>query len=233
MPGAGSTLREIHRLRRAAKDLTERIEAGPRQIKAQHAAVARHEENLKKAQDDLKHLKVQTHQKEVSLKAASEQIKKYEKQLNDIMSKKEYDALKHELATTRASEGKLEDEILAAFTDIEERQKRIPELEKTLAQSKAQAAQLEREQESRLADLKRQRDEVQKQLAEQETALPDDIKPHYDRLIGSKGEDALAPVENKTCIACYTGITAQNYNDLTAGRFILCKSCGRILYLPE
>jgi uncharacterized protein len=230
---SGATLREIHRLRRAAKDLTERIDAGPKQIKAQHAAVARHEENLKKAQDELKHLKVHTHEKEVSLKAASEQIKKYEKQLNDIMSKKEYDALKHELATTRAGEGKLEDAILGAFTDIEERQKRIPELEKTLAQSRAQAAQLEREQESRLADLKRQRDEVQKQLAEQESGLPDDIKPHYDRLIGSKGEDALAPVENKTCIACYTGITAQNYNDLTAGRFILCKSCGRILYLPE
>src|SRR5262249_51783582 len=135
---AGATLREIHRLRHAAKDLTERIEAGPRQIKAQHAAMARHGENLKKAQDDLKHLKVQTHQKEVSLKSASEQIKKYEKQLNEIMSKKEYDALKHELATTRASEGKLEDEILAAFTDVEERQKKIPELEKTLAQSKAQ-----------------------------------------------------------------------------------------------
>src|SRR5215831_8293978 len=100
MPAPGATLREIHRLRRAAKDLSTRIESGPRQVKAQRAAVARHEENLKKAQDELKHLKVHTHEKEVSLKSATEQIKKYEKQLNDIMSKKEYDALKHELATT-------------------------------------------------------------------------------------------------------------------------------------
>jgi len=233
MPAPGATLREIHRLRRAAKDLTDRIEAGPRQIKAQHTVIARQEENLKKAQDELKHLKVHTHEKEVSLKAATEQTKKYEKQLNDIMSKKEYDALKHELATTRASEAKLEDDILAKFGDIEERQKKIPELEKTLAQSKAQAVQLEREQESRLTELKRQHAEVQKQLAEHEALLPDDIKPAYDRLIASKGEDAMSAVENKNCIACYTGITAQNYNDLVQGRFLLCKSCGRILYLPE
>ena len=93
--------------------------------------------------------------------------------------------------------------------------------------------QLEREQESRLTDLKRQHDEVRKQLAEHEALLPDDIKPAYDRLIASKGEDAMSAVENKNCIACYTGITAQNYNDLVQGRFLLCKSCGRILYLPE
>src|SRR5947208_3475117 len=74
---------------------------------------------------------------------------------------------------------------------------------------------------------------VQKQLAELEATLADDIKPAYDRLIASKGEDAMSAVENKTCIACYTGITAQNYNDLVQGRFLLCKSCGRILYLPE
>ena len=55
----------------------------------------------------------------------------------------------------------------------------------------------------------------------------------YDRLIASKGEDAMSPVENKNCIACYTGITAQNYHDLVQGKFLLCKSCGRILYLPE
>src|SRR5207245_42398 len=54
MPGPGATLREIHRLRRNVKDLDSRIEAGPRQLKMQHAAIARHEENLKTAQEELK-----------------------------------------------------------------------------------------------------------------------------------------------------------------------------------
>lgn len=233
MPGPGAILREIHRLRRAARDLNDRIEAGPRQLKAQHAAVARAEENLKKAQDELKHLKVKSHQQEVSLKAATDQTKKYEKQLNDIMSKKEYDALKHELATTRAAEAKLEDEILALLTAIEEHSAKVPELEKILTQTRAQAAEFEQQHETRMADLRRQRGEVLKQLADVEATLPEDIKPQYDRLIGFKGEDAMSAVQGKTCVACYTEITTQNEHDLRQGQFILCKSCGRILYLPE
>jgi predicted nucleic acid-binding Zn-ribbon protein len=233
MPGPGAILREIHRLRRNAKDLSDRLEAGPRQLKAQHAAVARAEENLKKAQEELKHLKVKAHQQEVSLKSATDQTKKYEKQLNDIMSKKEYDALKHELATTRGHEGKLEDEILALLTQIEERQAKIPELEKALAQIRAQAAEFEQQHEARVADLARQRREVLKQLADMEATLPEEIRPQYDRLIASKGQDAMSAVEGKTCVACYTEITTQSEHDLRQSQFILCKSCGRILYLPE
>jgi hypothetical protein len=233
MSSPGAIVREIHRLRRGIKDLTTRIDSGPRQIKAQHAVVSRCEENLKRAQEELKHLKVKTHEKEVSLKATGDQIKKYERQLNEIISKKEYDAFKTELATCRAAGAKLEDEILAALGELEERQAKLPEIEKALVQARAQAVELEKTQESRMAELSRQRDELQKQLAEVEGTLPADIRPPYDRLIVAKGEDAMAAVEGRTCVACYTEITAQNTHDLNQGKFLLCKSCGRILYLPE
>jgi len=233
MPGPGAILRDIHRLRRNIKDLTTRIDQGPRQLQTQHARVAHQEENLKKAQDQIKQLKVKIHDRELSLKITTDQKAKYERQLNDIMSKKEYDALRHELATTRTHEGKLEDEILAGLADIEERQAKIPELDKTLAHTKAQTAEFERAHDARMADLNRQRDDVLKQLGDVEATLPDDIKPQYDRLIGFKGEDAISAVEGKTCVACYTEITSQNFHDLMQGKFLLCKSCGRILYLPE
>lgn len=233
MPGSGVILREIHRLRRHAKDLTGQIEQGPRQVKAQKASIVRQEEALKKAQDELKQLKIKTHDKEVSLQATEDQIRKYEKQLNDIISKKEYDAIKHELATCRAGQAKLEDEVLQGMMDSEELQAKIREMEKALAQARVQAAQLEGALETRQADLGRQRDAVVRQLAEVEATLPVDNKPLYDRLIASQGEDAMSGVANRVCLACYTEITAQNFNDLSAGKFLLCKSCGRILYLPD
>jgi len=66
-----------------------------------------------------------------------------------------------------------------------------------------------------------------------EATLPDDVRPLYERLLAAKGEDALAGVEERNCMACYTAITAQNYHDLKHNQFVLCKSCGRILYLAE
>jgi predicted nucleic acid-binding Zn-ribbon protein len=230
---AGALMREIHRYRKNAKDIQTRIEQGPKQLKAQKDKVTRQEENLHKAQGELKHLKVETHQKEVSLKSTDEKTKKYEKQLGDIMSKKEYDALKIELAHAREQAGKLEDEILAVLSEVEEKTARIPELENNLKEGRAQMEQFVREYDERMARLAQEQKEVLQKLADVEATLPEDIKPHYERLTSLKGEDALALVENRTCTACYTEITPQNDNDLMRGLFILCKNCGRIMYLAE
>lgn len=233
MSAPGAILREIHRLRKNAKDLKTRIDQGPRQHQGQKEKVTRQEEILKAAQDELKHLKVQNHQKEVTLKSSDEQLKKYEKQLNDIMSKKEYDALRHELAHTREAVAKLEDEILEGLTQIEEKTAKIPELDKNVKEARAQAQQFESDYEARMADLGRQHQEAVQKLAEVETTLPEDVKPTYTRLTNSKGEDALAPLSDRTCSACYTEVTAQNYNDLMRGLLVVCKSCGRMLYIAE
>src|SRR4029079_9860122 len=103
-----------------------KIDLGPKQVKTQQTAVALAEEKFKQAQDELKHLKVNAHEKEVSLRATSDQIKKYEGQLAGIISKKEYDAIKNEVATCQHLISKLEDEILALLSDIEQRQAKLP-----------------------------------------------------------------------------------------------------------
>jgi predicted nucleic acid-binding Zn-ribbon protein len=59
------------------------------------------------------------------------------------------------------------------------------------------------------------------------------VREEYQRLVRARGEDALAPVQGRTCAACYTEITSQQFQDLMPGQLALCKSCARILYLPE
>jgi predicted nucleic acid-binding Zn-ribbon protein len=81
--------------------------------------------------------------------------------------------------------------------------------------------------------LTEQFDKALAELKDVEASLPAEIRPQYERLVATRGEDGMAAVMNRTCVACYTEITAQMYNDLLAARFVLCKSCGRLLYLPE
>ena len=73
-------LREVHRLRRHAKDLQTEIERLPRQLNAQKGKVVRQEDVLKQAQEGIKKLKVSIHEKEVSLKSKHQEIAKREKQ---------------------------------------------------------------------------------------------------------------------------------------------------------
>ena len=234
MPGPGVILREIHRLRRHAKDLQNRIEQMPRQLKLQQGTVARQEELLREAQEVVKRLKVKIHEEEVSLKATLTQVAKHEKQLNDITSKKEYDALKAEIATERGKVSKLEDAILGAMGEAEERAAQLPELEKAVREAKKNFTEFERGVQGRQDALAEEHRQSQQKLAEVEATLPqDELRTKYEREIRVRGEDALSGVQGRTCLACYTEITAQHYNELQQDQFVLCISCGRILYRAE
>jgi uncharacterized protein len=233
MPGPAVTFREIHRLRRFTHDLQEQIDRVPRQRKIQQAKVARQEEIQRATQEAIKHIKVEIHSKEVTLKTAHGQIDKYQKQLNEAGSKKEYDALQHELSDARATCQRLEEEILTGIAESEEKTAQLPEMDKAVRQAKDEYAQYEAGVQERLASLQSQLAEAQKQLREQETAIPANVRVHYERVIAGMGHDALAAVKGRTCTNCYTEITAQQSNELQQELYVLCKSCGRILYLPE
>jgi predicted nucleic acid-binding Zn-ribbon protein len=233
MSGPAVLFREIHRLRRFAHELQEQIDRLPRQQKAQQTKVARQEEIYRQAQDAIKHLKVEIHGKEGTLKSAHGQIAKYQKQLNDVGSKKEYDALQHEINDAKATCARLEEEIFTGMTESEEKAAQLPELEKAVRQAKDEYAKFESGMQERLTSYQTQLTEACKQLQEQESALPANLRAQYERNVAAQGPDALSAVQGRTCAACYTGITAQQYNELQQELFVSCRSCGRILYLPE
>src|SRR5579884_3020956 len=233
MSGPAVVIREAHRLRQTAADLQERINRFPLQLKAQQARVARQEEAQRDAAETLKRLKVTVHDNEVTLKTTHGQIKKYEKQQDTAGSKKEYDALQHEIAAAREKCQRLEDDILTGMGDIEERTAKLPDLEKAVQDARAE---LTRWQKTAREQLTTQQADLVRTLAELkqvEANLPEKHHTVYNRIVAAKGADAFAAVDGRTCTGCGTEITAQTLNELKAQSFVVCRSCERILYLPE
>lgn len=230
MPGPGPILREIHRLRRSVHDLESAMDNGPRQLKAQQNKLAKDEDNVKKAQEIVKQSKIHIHEKEVSIKATEAEIAKYEKQLGEISTKKEYDALRNEIARAREHIKKIEDEILVLMLESDDKAKLVPEAEKAVKKAKDDVAQFERDLKERLQRYEAEKARSLEELKKVEASLPGDIKALYDRLVSFKGEDSIAAVEGQNCAACYTDVTAQMANELLRGEFVLCKTCGRMLY---
>jgi predicted nucleic acid-binding Zn-ribbon protein len=234
MPTTAEIFREIHRLRRYIRELEGKAEQGPRMRKVQADKLARQEEQSRQAHDAIKQLKVQIHQKEVSIKAAQELIKKYEKQLKEmITSKKEYDALTAEIAHAKQTIGQLEDEALAAIGESEDRAAKLPEVEAALKKAKDDFARFDHDFAANLERYAHEKVRAQEELKAAEATLPADARNFYDRLAGAKGADALAAVEHGNCTACYTEVTPQMASDLRRGVFLVCKSCGRILYAAQ
>ncbi|HEV2949616.1 MAG TPA: C4-type zinc ribbon domain-containing protein [Gemmataceae bacterium] len=233
MPGPATILRELHRLHRHAEDLRTQINRGPQTIKAHQEKTAKQEELLHQAQDSIKKLKVALHEKEVSLKAQEQVVAKHEKQLNEATSRKEYDTLRSEIETDKKACAKIEDAMLEVMEEIETRNLQIPEYEKGVKKGKEDTARVIDDVQTRRNEFTDRLNETLKSIREIETSLPDDVRATYDRLVAVKGDGAMSSVQGRTCTACYTEITAQNQNDLMQEKLVLCKNCGRILYLSE
>jgi predicted nucleic acid-binding Zn-ribbon protein len=233
MPGPAAILRELHRLHRHAEDLRTQINRGPQTIKAHQDKTAKLEELLHQAQESIKKIKVNLHEKEGNLKSQLQVVAKHEKQLNEVSSRKEYDALRVEIESDRKVCSKIEDEILEVMGEIETRTVQIPEYEKSAKKAKEDMARVINDIQTRRNELTDRLNETLKSIHEVEAGLPEDVRALYDRLVSAKGDSAMSSVQGRTCSACYTEITAQNQNDLVQERLVLCKNCGRILYIPE
>jgi predicted nucleic acid-binding Zn-ribbon protein len=232
MSGPAPILRELHRLRKHLRDLQAEIERAPRLLKAHQAKLAQQEAAFRDAQEGLKHLKVNIHENEVSLKSTHQQLAKFERQLNEAGSKKEYDLKQSEISQARQRLDELETKILEGMAESEERTAKLPEQEKAVRQARAEFAEFEKGQEARLGRLRQEKQNAEQELGATEAKLPAAVRPVYDRLVKAYGPDALAAVVDRTCMQCRTGITAQQQNELESEHFVTCKSCGRALYLP-
>lgn len=233
MNPTADTLRELHRIHQQLSDLRERIERGPKQIRAREANLAKLEQTLSQVQTDAKAARVLADQKQLQLKSDEGKIQDLRVKLNQAKNNREYQALLEQIAASEMANSVLADEILEALEKVDELQGAIEEAKQNAAKSKEelQASQqaVQGKQEQLLVDVQR----LEANLKAAEAALPADAREGYERIIRSLGSEGMAQVEGEFCTGCHRQITPNMYNSLRLNQIVFCKSCGRLLYLPE
>lgn len=228
-----SILCTLHRLHRQLSDLKERLDRGPKQIRASEANLKHREELFGQAKAESKTLRMAADQKQLQLKSSEDKVKDLRRKLNAATSNREYQALLEQIAADDMTNSVLADEILEALEKIDAFQKTIAETEAGVAAAQQKNEGIRgavAEQEPVLkADMAR----IEAELRQSETALPEEIRDPYRRMVRGKGEDALAAVENQCCGGCNQQIPLNMCNQIMLGQPVFCKTCGRLLYLPE
>ena len=228
-----SLLQDIHTYLLRIRSINEELEESPKRLKRLQQKVTTAEKALADHHTRIKSMKVAINDREVSLKANSEQIKKYKRDLDGISSKKEFDALNIEIAALEKRNSDLEDEGLTLMSQVEEAVEMIPELENTIATAKADYSKVEAEHLAQLPAWQARLTEAKQLLGEKKKLIPEEwIKP-FERLLQNEGADALAVLSGRSCSACYTDITAQQYTKIMNGQIDVCKNCGKMLYLEK
>ncbi len=216
---------EIYRLRRQLN--AKPVETA--RLKEEHARMA---QGLQAADARYKSLEVKRNQMETDLGLKEQQIRKFQGQLYQVKTNKEYSALQLEIEGLKADKSVLEEEIL----------KWMEEVEKAKAQVAFEKERLRSEEASlngRLALIEQESKEIQASIAQLQNgraALTPKVDPpvlsQYERILERKEGSALVPVRDDACGGCNMKLPPQAINEVQMNaRLIPCEFCARILYI--
>lgn len=171
---------------------------------------------------------------EGALSQARERKKKYEAQLYEVKSNKEYDAITLEIETTEKEIDSTETRIIEAL-DLEERLKK----EVAQLQEQSKSLQLEREQQEQVLNqlLEQNRHQVEQlQTARRDlgVAINPGLMRSYERILRGKDGVAVVRILRGSCGGCSTRIPSQRLMEIREMHEIYyCENCGRILVWQE
>jgi predicted nucleic acid-binding Zn-ribbon protein len=227
------SLRTLHRIHGQLADLQDRLQRGPRQVKVAEAAVKKCEADVTAAKDTHRQAKMASDEKHLQLKQREARLHDLQGKLNAANSNKEFQLLKDQMAADRQANSVLADEILEAMERIDQLHAAIKVADENLAKTKEEFNKVRKRVEEQQQGLESEHARVQAELKTAEMLVPDDFRDDYLRLAKARGADCMAPVDGESCGGCNTILSPQVHDLIRRDKPVFCKSCGRLLYLPE
>lgn len=214
---------EIDALRAEEESIPDRkqqIEEGLKSIETRVQNARDESVEFAKARKDL----------EIQLEANNDSMMKFQSQLYQVKSNREYEALQHEIDDLKEKTSGLEDKILETLENSERLSKQIQHeqqaLEKEGERAKQDQAELDVELEKLTGQIAVKSDERLRLVADLEPAL----LRRYERIRESKDGLAVTSVENGACGGCFRRIPPHEMQNLKKDdRIITCEGCGRII----
>ncbi len=215
--------RDIARVRAEVAALPRRVA----EIETQLAGVHQGVERSRKA---LKDIEATRRKREGDIQSLQQKISKYRDQMLAVKTNQEYKALGSEINFAEQEIRLIEDKILEGMLETEqhERDLKANEIEQKKQQAsvekeKAQARTRTEEDQKRLEELAPLRESLRKEIDE-------DHLQHYDRVLKRRGY-AMGEAREQMCRACQVQLRPQVFLEIiTAEEFLICDSCGRILF---
>jgi predicted nucleic acid-binding Zn-ribbon protein len=206
--------------------------AGPRAVAARTRQVQTADAKKAAAADDVKKAKVVADQKQLQLKSAETKIADLEGKLNACKTNREYQTLRDQIAADKMATKVLEDEILEGLEMLDAVKKKLVPAEADIAAVKKQLAETKAKVDGETSRLEAEVARIRVDLDAAEADLPPDSREVYQRIVKSKGADAMAPVEGTSCGGCFQQLTGNMLAELSMARVVPCRGCGCLLYLP-
>jgi predicted nucleic acid-binding Zn-ribbon protein len=238
LANAAEQIKRLHDLQQVDREIME-IEgfrkSAPEKIKALESEVEQHRQAFRDKEAEIKGFLEQRRAKERDLTQHEAQIAKNRERMMAVKTNEEYHAVQRENEKQKELIEELEDQILRIMEEHDS-------AEMALKKAKARFAEIEKQKQEQIAELRSRLALTDDQLAIKEGGrqkiLPEidhAFLGRYERLREITGGVAVVRVIKRTCQGCLVNVPPQVYNMVIRNEDIItCPSCRRILYYePE
>ena len=233
MPVVDSTVRRLHEILLLAADIRGQIERAPKQLKAAQTALQAAKDAVQGCKDSIKKSRMEADRKQLQQRQYETKLYEWQGKLNAAANNREYQAVKDQIAADTQANSVLSDEIFEILEGIDSLQIKLADLERICKMTEEDSGKAESRIAERMVVLKRDLERVEGELKGAESALPEDFAAIYHPLVKTRGEEAFAPLDERSCGGCNTGLPPRIIDQLRMGNPVACSSCGRWIYRPE
>lgn len=226
------TLVELQKIDSIIWDLQQKIAEFPNLVQRLDKQLMDHESNLTAMRARLEEQEKTRRTRESEVEERIEKLRKYQSQLLEVKTNKEYAALLAEIKGVKTKNSLAEDDILELMESIERAKKAILETQREVEHEKARTRQVKQQKEAEHAALQTvlaQEDEKRNRIA---VTLEEKMLKEYARLLQLRNGVAAAGVEEEgVCSGCRVALTPQMFAEVKSGEYLhRCPTCFRFLY---
>ena len=207
----------------------------PAEINILENAFKEKEAVSKSVDDKLKSALLKRKEKEVELEGKENSIKKLQSQLSQVKTNKEYSSIEHEIASIKADNSVLEENIIKLFDEIDALKAELTKEKEILKIEEGKLSAEKKVVDDKIKEIDSMPSKKEAERAELANSIDKQLLSKYERILRNK-EDGIAMVEVKgnACQGCFMNMPPQVIYEIRMKQsLVFCENCARILYIEE
>jgi hypothetical protein len=218
----------------SAETVSEKIAAIPAEIARLEKDLLAVQEELERARAGLQEMQKDRRKLEMELMGVESRIAKYQSQLLEVKTNKEYQAMLHEIEAAKNERASLDERILLEMEDTDSRGAAVRAIEERLKDRRRATEEGKRRLDDLLEALKREKEALEGERQRLAATIPRDYLDPFLRVARQRRGVALVAVREELCGGCHVRVMPKLIQQVRrAEGLIACDSCKRFLYVPE
>lgn len=205
----------------------------PKTVSRLKSSIERVKQQIKDLKNEMESSEKESVSTENLVELAKDKLKKYQNQLYDVTSNKEYDAITQEIEIKKKEIEEGEVFVLEIIGASEKNQEILNGYEGENKQYKNELKVKEKELNTLLKSTEKKELELNHKREKLAVRLKEPLLKRYERILKAKSGVAIVPITRDACGGCFKSIPPQKIVEVEKLlQLIQCEICGRIL-IPE